>query len=381
MDRRAFLAAGGAGLAAALAGCTATGSLFETTNSREPPLVDPRPAGVYVPTHSESMGMVGAGSAGDLRVSVSYSYPHRFWTVEREDGAFVARQVDVEADDAVHLMATPFDPETGRVVPDTGLSVEVYRDGSLVTQEVIYRMLSQRMGFHYGANFPLDGDGTYEVRVSVGGASLRRTGAFEGRFADPGTARVPFEFSERERNDLPYELLPDRQGSAGALSPMEMGTGMDGGTDDDGSTDGDGSSGEGGAGGMDGMATPVGRAPALPGDSLGRGAVDDAVLVAARVDAARFGPEPYLAVSARTPYNRFVVPRMGLSARLPDAGFEGDLAPTLDPELGFHYGASVPDLAADATVEATVGSPSTVARHEGYETAFLETGTVTLERS
>jgi len=373
MDRRAFLAAGGAGLAAALAGCTATGSLFETTNSREPPLVEPRPAGVYVPTHSESMGMVGTASAGDLRVSLSYSYPHRFWTVEREDGAFVARQVAIEADDAVHLMATPFDPETGRVVPDTGLSVEVYRDDSLVTQEVIYRMLSQRMGFHYGANFPLDGDGTYEVRVAVGGASLRRTGAFEGRFGDPGTARVAFEYSERDRNDLPYELLPDRQGAAGALSPMEMGMGMGGD-----STDGNGSS---STGGTSGMAMPVGRAPDLPGDALGRGAVDDAVLVAARVDADRFGPDPYLAVSARTPYNRFVVPRMGLSARVADAGFAGDLAPALDPDLGFHYGASVPDLAADATVEATVEAPSTAARHEGYETAFLETGTVTLERS
>jgi hypothetical protein len=125
---------------------------------------------------------------------------------------------------------------------------------------------------------------------------------------------------------------------------------------------------------------PVGRAPELPGDPLGRGAVDDAVLVAARVDADRFGADPYLAVSARTPYNRYAIPRMGLSARVADAGFEDDLAPTLDPALGFHYGASVPGLAADATVEATVSTPATVARHEGYESAFLETGTVTLAR-
>jgi len=344
MRRRSFLGGLGTAGLVATAGCLASG-LFETTTSRAPPLVEPRPTGVYVPTHSESMGMVGTGSVGDLRVRVGYSYPHRFWTIEQDGDGFRAQQVEVAPDDAVHLMATPFDPETGQVIPDTGLSVEVYRDGDLVTQEVIYRMLSQQMGFHYGANFPLDGDGSYEVRVSIAGVDLPRFGAFEGRFAEPGTASVAFDYSERDRNDLSYRLLEDEQGQTGALSGMEM------------------------AGGI---------APDLPGDALGRGTVDDVRLVAARVTADRFGDAPYLAVSARTPYNRYVVPRMGLSASVPEAGFEGRLSPALDPELGFHYGAAVEGLAPDASVTATVDVPSTVARHEGYETAFLETGSVEL---
>jgi uncharacterized protein involved in high-affinity Fe2+ transport len=346
MDRRAFLAAAGATGLAATAGCLASGA-FDTTNSRAPPLVRPRPEGVYVPTHTEAMGTVGTGSLGDLRVRVAYSYPHRFWTVERDGDGYRAQEVAVEADDAVHLMATPFDPETGQVIPDTGLAAEVYRDGDLVTQEVIYRMLSQRMGFHYGANFPLEGDGTYEVRISVAGVDVPRYGSFAGRFEAPGTASVAFEYSERARNDLPYELLPDRQGETGALSAMEM------------------------AGG---------RAPDLPGDPLGSGRVDDARLVAARVSDDRFGDDPYLAVSARTPYHGYVIPRMRVSAAVPDASFEDVLAPALDPDLGFHYGAVVPALSADSTVTAAVEVPSTVARHEGYETAFLGTGRVDLTR-
>jgi hypothetical protein len=350
MRRRTFLGGLGAGGLAATAGCLASGSVFETTSSRAPPLVEPRPAGVYVPTHSESMGTVGTGSVGDVRVRVAYSYPHRFWTVEQAEGGFETRQIEVARDDAVHLMATPFDPETGQVIPDTGLSVEVYRDGELVTQEVIYRMLSQRMGFHYGANFPLDGDGSYEVRVSVAGVDLPRFGGFDGRFDEPGTASVTFDYAERDRNDLAYRLLEDEQGDAGALSGMEM------------------------AGGV---------APELPGDPLGEASVDDVRLVAARIDADRFGDAPYLAVSARTPYNGYVVPRMGLSASVADAGsgFQGRLQPALDPELGFHYGAPFDGLAADASVTVTVEVPSTVARHEGYETAFLETGSVELTRS
>jgi uncharacterized protein involved in high-affinity Fe2+ transport len=377
VTRRRLLGAGGAGLLAGLAGCTAAGfgtegSLFDTTNARAPPLVEPRPAGVYVPTHVEGMGMVGGGSAGDLRVGLSYSYPHRFWTVEREGDGYAARKVEIGRDDAIHLMATAFDPETGQVIPDAGLSVEVYRDGSLVTQETIYRMLSQRMGFHYGANFPLEGDGTYEVRVAVSGVSLSRFGAYEGRFEAPGEARVRFEYSERARNDLTYRLLEDEQGQAGAVRPMQMEMGSDG-------TDTNGGSGT-GADGSSGPMMPVGRASDLPGEPLGRGRVDDLELVATRVSADRFGAESYLAVVARTPYNRLVVPRARIAARAGSA-VEGRLTPALDPELGYHYGTSAPGLTADATVEATVETPPIVARHEGYETAFLESGTTRLRRN
>jgi uncharacterized protein involved in high-affinity Fe2+ transport len=361
----------GLGVTAGLAGCTAAGlggedSLFETTTTRAPPLVEPRPAGVYIPTHVEGMGMVGTGTAGDLHVAITYSYPHRFWTVERTDDGtgWEARKVEVGRDDAVHLMATPFDPATGRVVPGAGLSVEVYRDGALVTQETIYRMLSQRMGFHYGANFPLEGDGSYEVRVAVSGVSVPRYGAFDGRFETPGTARVGFDYSERDRNDLTYTLLEDEQGGAGAVRPMDMNMDMDGSMESDGGA---------------GMQMPVGRRTELPGRSLGRGRVDDLELVATQVREDRFGEAAYLVVAARTPYNKLVVPRARIAATV-DGGstFQGRLTPALDPELGYHYGASVPGLAADASVTTTVETPPVVARHEGYETAFLSTGRVEL---
>jgi hypothetical protein len=231
--------------------------------------------------------------------------------------------------------------------------VTVEGSDGLVADRLFWPMLSQQMGFHYGANFPLEGDGTYEVRVAVGGVGLRRFGAFEGRFGEPGTAAVSFEYSERDRNDLPYTLLSDRQGDRGALEVMTMGE------------------------------APVGRTPdSLPGAPLGMGSLDDVQLRATRVTADRFGGDPYLAVVAETPFNGVVLPRMGLSARVAtgDGDVETDLRPALDPALGFHYGASVPDLTADGTVTVTVGTPPVVARHEGYETAFLETGTVPLER-
>ena len=347
MRRRALLGAVGAAGLGFTAGCSeAVGSAFETTASREPALVEDRPDAVYLPTHREGMEMAGMGGAGDLRIGLMYSYPHRFWVMEPEDGGFVASQVEIGRDDAVHLMATPFHEPTGAVVPSTGLSVEVTRDGSLVTQEAIYPMLSQRMGFHYGANFPLPGDGSYEVSVSVGGTSVERFGPFEGLFDEPASASVPFEYEEAARNEIPYELLEERAGERAALAPMEM------------------------------EAMPVGRAPeTLPGTGLGEGERGDARFVATAVEAERFGAGTRLAVSARTPYNRLVIPGMGLAATVTSGGettFDGRLRPALDPDLGFHYGAQVDGLAAADEVRVAVATPPQVARHEGYETAFLE---------
>jgi hypothetical protein len=113
---------------------------------------------------------------------------------------------------------------------------------------------------------------------------------------------------------------------------------------------------------------------------LGEATLGDLVFRGYAVTADRFGDDPYLVVTAATPYNDLVVPGMSLTAQVPGDGrsaFAGRLSPALDAELGFHYGAPVSGETIDE-VELTVEIPPQVARHEGYETAFLETGTVPL---
>jgi hypothetical protein len=341
MDRRAYLGTVGAAGLAGLAGCVA--GAFETTNDRAPAVLADRPDAVYLPTHREGMVVVGRDAAADLTVAVTYSYPHRFWTVERGEDGWTTARTEVTRDDAVHLMAVPFHEPTGTVVPNVGLSAEVTRDGSLVGQEVVYPMLSQRMGVHYGANVPLPGDGSYEVTVSVGGTTDERFGAFAGLFGDPATATVAFDYSEAERNEIGFERFDDRAGEAAAVPTTSMST------------------------------LPTSRVPdPLPGDRVAEGSLGDARFVATRLDADRFGG-PYLAVSARTPYNRLPVPGFGLSATV--GGERVRLRPGLDPRVGFHYGAPVE---ATGDLSLAVDVPAQVARHEGYETAFLATGEVAL---
>jgi hypothetical protein len=352
MKRRTLLRAGGA-LAGSLslAGCS---GLIETRAAGVPPVPEDRPDGVYHPSHVEGMEMVGTERSGDYAVGLFYSYPHRFWNVNGDDVSLT----EIESDDAVHLMASVWDPETETVLPDTGLSLEIYRDGSLVSQEAIYPMLSQPMGFHYGANFGLDGDGTYSVRVSIGAMSTRRTGGFVGRFDDPATVDVPFEYSEAEKNEIAFEQFDEAVATPGAVDPMSM------------------------------DALPNAFAPAesdLPGTVLGSATSDDARLVATALEtppegvggeerrSSGSGDGTYLAVSARTRYNRMVIPAMGLAGTLTRDGetvYDGPLERTLDPELGYHYGAVVDGVESGDELTLSVTVQPQTARHEGYETAF-----------
>ena len=359
MNRRQFVGAVGClGSSLAVAGCLGAGSTATATDT--PPSTDTaaptgtaaratttrsKPAGIYVQSFDERMSMQGTATSGRYGFALMFAVPHDFWTVTG-DGVSLTEAAD---EDSIHLMASVWDAETGTVLPETGLSVAVTRDGTLVSEEVIYPMLSQPMGFHYGGNFGLAGDGTYTVTVSVGGTSIRRTGAFEGRFGDPASAGIPLAFTEATREEVRTRPI-DQGGDPGALRPMETGV-------------------------------PKAVLPAaedFPGTVRGSGLTDGARLVVTTLDSPPAGVDAdgrYLAVSARTRYNGYVLPAMALAATLERDGetvHEGPLRRTLDPNLGYHYGAAVDGVESGDALELSVTTIPQVARHEGYETAFRQ---------
>lgn len=343
MNRRTFLRTTGA--AAGLASVTGCLGLFDTRSVRMPPLVEDRPDAAYIPTHVEGMEMAGSTSAGPYEVAMLYSYPHRFWTMETGN---TANKVTVSGDDALHLMFSMWDPETSVVVPNASLTAEVLRDGDLVVERSMWPMLSQPMGYHFGDNVPLDGNGTYTVRVTIGGMQARRTRGFEGKFGEPATAEFELEYNEQRRDELMFRNLDDK-GEPDALEPMDMGM------------------------------VPGGQLPPaeeFPGSLVGTATSGDGTFVVSDVAESPLGDgDSYLAVSARTPHRRYVLPFMALSATLERGGetvYDGPLRPTLDPELNYHYGASVPGVESGDALTITVDSPPQVSRHEGYETAFLD---------
>jgi hypothetical protein len=360
MRRRAFLAdlattASAAAATAVTAGTAATtsvalaGCLGSADEAYEPPapLADP-PAGVYRPRAIPRMRLVGVADAGPFRLALAYGYPVRFFEVVGEQTYLR----DVEPADDVHLVALAFDPETGVVFPEVGLTVEVARGDELVAHEAVYAMVSQGMGFHYGDNFALDGDAGYDVTVSVGGLQVDRTGAFAGRFDEPASHTFAFEYARADRDALAV-VAADDPGTRGAFPvaaldevPAATAPGTRHGGDDVG--------------------------PAV-GEPLGRARASDVVFdVRVRREA---DDAPQLVVLAYTPYNDLLLPNMGLEATVERDGNADEpriLQRTVDPALGYHYATAVEELddATGVTIETL--TPPQVARHEGYETAFLD---------
>ena len=345
MRRRDVLRLAGSTSLAGLAGCA---GLLKTRNALEPPLVENRPDAVYYPTHYEGMKMPGMKSQGGYKCALTYSYPHRFWLMKPNG----ITKVDIQSADSVHLMPVVWDAQTGIIPPDVNPQLTVTQDGESIDQFAPWPMLSQPMGFHFGDNAQLQGDGTYTVDVSIGGPSTRRTGSLAENQGN-ATFSFEFEFSESTLNEISYTDIPaDKEGTKGAVELMDM------------------------------KMLPSSQAPtsdALPGDVRETATSGDARFVVTVLDdASRFGgsqDQSYLAVSPRTPYNRTTLPMMSLSGTLTHDGssvFDGILQATIDPELRYHYGATIADVQSGDELTVTVDSPPQTARHEGYETAFVE---------
>ncbi len=344
MNRRVFLQAVGVTGAVSLAGC---GGLFETRSIRAPALVENRPDAVYYPTHVEEMEMVGMQTAGRYACALSYSFPHRFWLMDGNEPNLVS----IDTDDSLHLMASLWDQETKTVLIGGNASFSIEQDGETVAERPPWPMLSQNMGVHFGDNYVLPDDGTYEVLVDVGPVGTRTTGSLTGAFGGRESLTFELSFSQSTVQELDFQRLDDREGTAGAVEPMEMG--------------------------MMPTAT-VPRGDDLDGDVIGEGTSGDGRFVVIHRTNVPSGLEtdgPYLAVLAHTPYNRYPLPMMALSAQVDRDGstiFDESLTATLDPELGYHYGALVDSIEAGDELTISPGAPPQIARHEGYETAFLD---------
>lgn len=346
----------------------------EDDDSRVPdlPRVENPPDAVYVPSHQNAMRPLSSIESGDYAVTPMITYPHKFWLLAGDE-----REVVNPDSGGVHLMITVWDPQTETVLPvDKGAQVEITKDGELVDQRAPWPMISQRMGFHFGDNVELTEDGTYSVELDLNPlADVRKTGGFEGRFEDGATAGFEFEFTQEVRRELVngVEYFDEsRWGERGALDPMGMGGMSDGDGNDE--TGGDGS-------GMGGMTMPFSALPPAseyPGADLGTPSSGDATFVVRYLVETRLsgGEEGYLLVSPRTPYNRVPLPDMALSTT---GALEGELVQTLDDEVGYHYG--MPGtLAPGDELELVIESPPQVARHRGYETAFLEMPPIEVRR-
>lgn len=353
LSRRSFLGAGTLTVGLGLAGCT-------TTSRSDVDVVTPeggaedgggngetRSSGaVYVPPHVHERAVAGTETSGEFAFGVAYSVPDYYWTV---DGTTVRRVTPADGDN-VQLMATAWAPGTSIVLPHLRLTATIEKDGDPLRETELTPVLNQRWGFQYLANLGLERYGELVVRLQATPGDVRRTGELRGSFGDPASVRIGFDFDRTEVQNL-RTLYPREHGLAGAVEAREE------------------------------SEFPLGRQPNpadLPGEVVATGSSAGATFAVSAVpaDSSPIGDaNPYVAISAETPYNHLTLPNMRVEGSLTRGGetvYRGAFAPTLDGERGYHYGTSVDSIESGDQLALSFPTPPQVGRYEGYEEAFVE---------
>ncbi|ELZ13263.1 hypothetical protein C477_22445 [Haloterrigena salina JCM 13891] len=359
MRRRTALATGGALLAGLSAGCLET---FRREDAWRELVVDP-PEGVYVPPHADGMVTYGTATGGGREIALLATRPHSFWIVADDE----RNRADIRSRHDVHLMVTVRDAETGTFVPASvrtairtrGDATDDSDDAAdTVDERSLWPMLSQRMGPHYGDNVPLEGDGPYTATIRIGATTADAIGGVADGLEAETSVEIDFAFETDAIDDIERRLIDEDEGrgEADALEPMDHAVGAENSDKRD-------------------------RESAA---ILGRATSADVEYAATLLGADRARTDrPTLAVTARTVHNAYPLPFASLSAAISRDGervASAHLEEAIDARLGHCYRTAVEPSLLDGGGELAIDleTPPQVARHEGYETAFLEGDSVTV---
>lgn len=348
MDRRQFLGTLSGATVVALAGCSNgtddTPTNQSTPTDTETPTDQQDLRGAYVLDHKDEMQMFGVKSDGRLKTALMYAVPHEFYLTTGTR----TQKVEIQTQDTMHLMVSVWDDESNVLPPSVEPSVTIYRDGEQQTTVNPWSMLSQQMGYHFGDNLQIRGEGNYRFEVELNSESSRLSGDLVGVF-DETSFTFEQQFNPFDVQSLD-QMTVENADEAGAIPPMDM----------------------------EMMPTPTQPAfSEMPIEMTDAQYTNDMGVAVGTFDSpGTFGidTEQYLVVSPQTRYNRYLMPLMSVEAtvtRGEETLYDGSLNSSLHEDLSLFYGAGTPALEQGDTVSVSFNAPSQLARGLGYEEAFL----------
>ena len=168
---------------------SATGTTPTTTSAE--PAASEVPEGVaaqYSVLEEEIAAEGGAVESGPWRIAY-IKEPAEGW-FRTENGRVVWR--DPAHGETAHLEIIPIERDSGRIVPDAGVTLEVLdENGERVEKRPLNFYYAEF--FHYADNFRIPRDGEYTLRATVEPPSFRRHGDEDSGPALMEGAQVEFE--------------------------------------------------------------------------------------------------------------------------------------------------------------------------------------------
>jgi hypothetical protein len=171
VELKPVLTLGAAVVALALAACGDDEARVSATGTTPTSDVPDGVSAQYSVLEEEIAAEGGAVESGDWRIAY-IKEPAEGW-FRTENGRVVWR--DPARGETAHLEIIPIERDSGRIVPDAGVTLEVLNDDG---QRVEKRPLSFYYAefFHYADNFRIPRDGEYTLRATVEPPPFRRHG-------------------------------------------------------------------------------------------------------------------------------------------------------------------------------------------------------------
>ncbi|MFC7138413.1 iron transporter [Halosimplex aquaticum] len=93
------------------------------------------------------------------------------------------------------------------------ISVEISNSDGLISLTNVWPMISPNMGFHYGDNIALSGEGQYDVTLQISPLQANLTDLFVGRLAEGQLAKMQFTFDTTDTYNLEIRRLDEKAGT------------------------------------------------------------------------------------------------------------------------------------------------------------------------
>lgn len=166
---------------------------FLTACGGDAPASESVPAGVteqYSTLDAEVSERGGRTESGDWTVSYIVEAAEPWFEPDGGDGHQEFREPT--GGETHHIEIIPTETETGRIVPDVPITLQVVdSDGSVVDEKELHFLYSTF--FHYANNFEVPQDGVYTLRATLGSPTFLRHGEEGERPALDGGTTVDFD--------------------------------------------------------------------------------------------------------------------------------------------------------------------------------------------
>lgn len=140
--------------------------------------------------------LVGRASAGDMTIVFELEPAKGMWMLMGKSPNWMEHPPT--AAEKFHVEVKPIDPQSNTRIPYAQVAFKAVNKDNRKTVEGVLHPMWGSSGLHYAMNSALTGDGSYEVKITVGVPAFGRASGDKDLWRKPSTASFHFKLKDNK---------------------------------------------------------------------------------------------------------------------------------------------------------------------------------------